>query len=161
MQNLKSTTGHQALSVFGRRKYERLIASFRKHSKGETYLQNEDLECLLRSNGLCPTLAEIASAMREISKSGGLCSVNMFLDIAVQCARVSSSTGMTDMLEFFALYDPMNQGYIDPLIFREIMTKCGERFSDSTFEEVIGAFSDTQSRNMVNYRKFITTITSV
>lgn len=163
MQNAKTVVVHkQALSVFGRRKYESLVESFKKQSNGALSLQNiEDLEFLLRSNRLCPTLAEIASADREISKSGGECSLKLFLDIASRCANGSANSGMTEFMEFFSQFDPMNQGYIHPSMFRLLMTNCGERFPQANVDEIIEAFSETSIGGMLNYRKIITTITSV
>lgn len=163
MQNTKNVVVHkQALSVFGRRKYESLVESFKKQSNGALCLQNiTDLEFLLRSNRLCPSLAEIASADREISKSGGECSLKVFLDIAARCENGTGKSGTTEFMEFFSQFDPMNQGYIHPSMFRLLMTSCGERFSQAQVDEIIEAFSETSTGGMINYRKIITTITSV
>jgi len=152
---------HPALSLFGRRKYETLISSFQRQSKTDHSSRMQPLEYLLRSNGLCPTMAQISSAEQEISKSGGSCSLNQFLDIACGCEAISRNTGMTDLLEFFGGFDPMNQGYIHPKIFRQLMTNCGERFSESQIDDIIDGFSDSSAGNMINYRRFITCITSI
>ena len=153
-----TTIKNRAIDLFGRAKYDQLVRSFRHSSETGGTMSLDKLEYTLRCNGLCPTLAEIS----EI-KSKHRCSLNLdqFLEVAIQCESVSSTCGMSELIDFFAPFDLENRGLIRVKIFMQLMRNCGERFSDREIDEVIEIFQSREHHGFVDYRAFLTSMTGI
>ena len=149
----------RALKIFGRRKLDVLVKSFKSAANQSQDVPSDKLEYLLRSNGLCPSKQEMSELSELLRNRRGLCSLEAFLEIAMQCESVSTTCGMSELIEFFAPYDLENRGVVGARVFRQVMRKCGETFTDREIDDIIEAFHAIGQRENVDYRAFITTIT--
>ena len=154
-------TATKALKVFGRRKMDALKSSFRSAATEGQCVPSDQLENLLRSNGLCPSRSEIQEFTRLLRGRGGVCSMEAFLEIAMQCESVSTTCGMSELIEFFAPYDLQNTGVVSVRVFRNLMLNCGERFTEREVDQVVQAFAARGRPESVDYRAFISTITAI
>ena len=150
----------RAISVFGRSKYDALTLSFRREAASGSMVPHAKIEYILRSNGFCPTMAEVCEMQHKLRSEGGSCNIHQFLDLALSCESVSATTGMSELVKFFTEYDQDNRGVISTNIFRRLMSSCGEKFTDPEIEEIIQAFKSKSYHECVDYHAFITTISS-
>ena len=149
----------KALATFGRVKFDSLVGSFRQETRMDDELRGDRIEFVLRSNGLCPSLSEIRDMQKSILAQGGSVNLSRFLQMALECEMLSSASGLSELIEFFSVYDIENSGLVSEHLFRRLMLDCGEKFSDDELEEVINAFSSIKRRGYIDYRAFITTVT--
>ena len=149
----------RAVGVFGRRKYDALVNTFKREANGDIKVYAHRIEFMLRSNGLCPSKKEATEAERSTYSHGSKCTLNQFLDIAIQCESVSNTYGLTQLIDFFAPFDLQNHGCVKENVFRQLMLHCGESFSKSELEEVIEVHRARGKEGYVDYRGFITAIT--
>jgi Ca2+-binding EF-hand superfamily protein len=148
-----------ALKTFGRVKFDAIVVSFREHAGMDGEIASEAMEHVLRANGLCPSLAELADMKKSINTRGGSIDLQYFLSMALECESITSTSGMSELVEFFSVYDPSNTGLVPIGIFTKLMMNCGERFSEKELNEVISAFESRSNEGLIDYRAFITTIT--
>jgi Ca2+-binding EF-hand superfamily protein len=149
----------RALSVYGRVKFEAMARDFRAFAAMDGEVQSDKLEFIMRSNGLCPSLREIASLKRSIDDRGGSIDLQSFFDISLQCESLTSGGSMAELLNFFSVYDPSNSGLVSERVFRTLMSDCGELMSEKEVDEVVNAFKSRSADACIDYRAFITTIT--
>jgi Ca2+-binding EF-hand superfamily protein len=105
-------------------------------------------------------MAEVCEMQRRLHSEGVSCNLHQFLDLALSCESVSATTGMSELVKFFAEYDQDNRGVICTNVFRRLMSDCGEKFTVAEVEEIIKAFKSKTFHECVDYHAFITTISS-
>jgi hypothetical protein len=71
----------QAISLFGRRKVDAMLLSYRKESRDGTDFSGDKLEYVLRSQGLTPSLKEMEYLTQTIQEKEGKLNTAEFLSI--------------------------------------------------------------------------------
>ena len=153
-------TEREAVSILGRAKFDAVQSSFRLAADENGEIRSAEIEHILRSNGFCPTLSEVNEMKATLVRRGNRCDMPHFLELSLQCESVNTHTGLSELMDFFSPMDPENIGIVEINVFRTIMLHCGEKFPLNELDSVIDAFQSNEHMGYINYRKFITTITS-
>lgn len=159
-ESSKADIEMKALGVLGRAKFEAVLSSFRRITSSRGSLAADDVEFILRSNGFCPTISELREIQMSVARIGNNCDFVDFLQIALSCECITSTTGLSELVHFFSNFDEYNQGVVKVDVFRRIMLDCGESFTEEEVENLIEAFNSREKAGFIDYRRFITTITS-
>lgn len=157
---MRGGSERKAVSILGRAKFDAIQSSFRLSADHEGQIESAKVEQVLRSNGFCPTLSEVNEIKADLERNGNRCDMPYFLELSLQCESMNSNTGLSELMEFFSTMDPDNFGIVQTKVFRTIMLHCGEKFPLEELERVIDTFQSEEHKGYINYRKFITTMTS-
>ena len=142
--------------LLGKRRYNSLVASFHRESRGNKTVETYLLEYMLRSNGFSPSKAEVSQFESQCHNNHF--TLDDFLDFAVKCESVSrNSYALSELMEFFKPFDKDNTGMIPEGVFKSLMLNCGERFSQDELDTVLGAFKSAENMGYIDYRSFLTT----
>lgn len=145
-----------ASSLLGRKRYNTLMTSFNRESRGDKTVETYLLEYMLRSNGFSPSKSEVSQF--EAQCNNGRFTFDEFVEFAVKCESVSrSSYALSELMEFFKPFDRDNTGMIPEAVFTSLMVNCGERFSQEELDTVLGAFKSAENMGYIDYRSFLTT----
>lgn len=150
----------KAVSILGRAKFEAMQSSFRLSADHDGKIESAKVEQVLRANGFCPTLSEVNEIKADLERNGSRCDMPSFFELSLKCVSMNSDTGLAELMQFFSPMDPDNLGIVQTKVFRAMMLHCGEKFPFDELERVIDTFQSNEHKGYINYRKFITTITS-
>jgi Ca2+-binding EF-hand superfamily protein len=160
-QETDSIAQNCAMDTFGVRKYESLCEAFHQIAQANGLVELQSVEHLLRSNGLSPSKNDLRNITNNRRGSEpDLISLNEFLELAVQCERLSCSYGMSEIMDFFSPFDDTGCGCVPSHIFTIIMTNAGEAFTTEEIADILQEFKCVDRPDYVDYRSFITSITS-
>lgn len=144
-----------AETLFGKKKTEALLGAFREADKDrDGKVGASEIGRLLRSQGLAPTEKQVGEYVAELQTEGGFFTTARLLEIAVKCGR--NDTRASDLLEFFAPYDPQNSGKIPVKIFRNLMENVGETFRRHEVDELVRDFAVGE---VIDYRAMLQIVT--
>ena len=140
-----------AETVFGKKKADALLAAFREADfDKDGKVGASEIGRMLRSQGLAPTEKQVSEYVAEINRDGGFFTGHRFLEVAVRLGR--NDTRASDLVQFFAPYDPENSGKIPVKVFRNLMENVGETSKRGEVDELVGDFA---SGDVVDYRAML------
>ncbi|KAL3683541.1 hypothetical protein R1sor_001563 [Riccia sorocarpa] len=124
------------------------------HKDGDGSISAKELGTVIRSLCQNPTEDEVEDMIREVDANGdGTIDFAEFLTLTALKLKDGDSES-TDLKEAFRLLDKDQNGFINALELRQVMTNLGEKLSDDEIHEMIRQV-DMDGDGQINYEEFV------